>query len=72
MLLWALLAFHVILEITLVAAGWTLTKVLPTMQLSHLQKVMCQVGLAAAFVAFGLRALSLWRRLRRSSPGSRN
>lgn len=70
MALWALLVFHVILLITLVAAGWTLAKVLPAMQLSPLQKVVCQVGLAAAFVAFGLRALALWRRLRKSPSGS--
>lgn len=64
--LWALLAFHVLLEITLVAAGWTLAKALPAMQLSPLQQVMCQLGLAGAFVAFGLRALALWRRLLRA------
>jgi hypothetical protein len=63
--LWALLAFHVALELTLVAAGWTLVKYLPAMQLSAAQKVMFEVGIAAAFVAFGLRALALWRRLRR-------
>jgi hypothetical protein len=65
--LWVLLAFHVALEITLIAAGWTLVKYLPAMQLGAAQKVMFEVGLAAAFVAFGLRGLALWRRLRRSS-----
>jgi len=63
--LWTLLGFHVVLEVSLIAAGWTLVKYLPLMQLSPWQKVMFQVGIAAAFVAFGLRALALWRRLRR-------
>jgi hypothetical protein len=67
--LWTLLAFHVALEIALIAAGWTLVKYLPTMQLSGAQKAMFEVGLAAAFVAFGLRGLALWRRLRRTSGG---
>jgi len=66
--LWVLLALHVALEITLIAAGWTLYKYLPAMQLGTAQKVMFQVGLAAAFVAFGLRGLALWRRLRRTTP----
>ena len=52
----------------LIAAGWTLYKYLPAMQLGTAQKVMFQVGLAAAFVAFGLRGLALWRRLRRTPP----
>lgn len=72
MALWALLAFNILLEITLVAAGWTLAKALPAMQLSPLQQVMCQLGLAGAFVAFGLRALALWRRLRRAPHGESN
>jgi len=66
--LWVLLAFHVVLELALIGAGWTLYKYLPAMQLGAAQKVMFQVGLAAAFVAFGLRGLALWRRLRRTSP----
>ena len=65
--LWVLLAFHGAIEIALIAAGWTLYKYLPTMQLGTAQKVMFQVGLAAAFVAFGLRGLALWRRLRRTA-----
>ena len=64
--LWVLLAFHVVLEVALIAAGWSLYKYLPAMQLSAAQKVMFQLGLAAAFVAFGLRGLALWRRLRRA------
>lgn len=66
--LWVLLAFHAALEIALIAAGWTLYKYLPAMQLGTAQKVMFQVGLAAAFVAFGLRGLALWRRLRHTAP----
>ena len=66
--LWVLLAFHAALEMALIAAGWTLYKYLPAMQLGTAQKVMFQVGLAAAFVAFGLRGLALWRRLRRTPP----
>jgi len=66
--LWVLLAFHVVLELALIAAGWSLFKYLPAMQLGPAQKVMFQVGLAAAFVAFGLRGLALWRRLRRTAP----
>jgi hypothetical protein len=69
--LWVLLALHVALEATLVAAGWTLVKYLPTMPLAPFQKVMFEVGLAAAFVAFGLRGLALWRRLRRGGPATR-
>jgi hypothetical protein len=64
--LWVLLAFHGVLELALLAAGWSLYKYLPAMQLGAAQKVMFQVGLAAAFVAFGLRGLALWRRLRRT------
>lgn len=63
--LWVLLGFHLALEASLIAAGWTLVKYLPAMQLSPPQKVLCEVGIAAAFVAFGLRALALWRRLRK-------
>ena len=63
--LWTLLATYVALEIALVAAGWTLLKYLPNMQLPLVQKVMLQVGLLAAFVAFGWRGLSLWRRIRK-------
>jgi hypothetical protein len=63
--LWTLLGFHVALEVTLLAAGWTLVKYLPAMQLSPWQKVVFELGIAAAFVAFGLRAFALWRRLRR-------
>ncbi len=66
--LWTLLGLHVALEAGLVAAGWTLVKYLPTMPLSAAQKVMFEVGLAAAFVGFGLRGLALWRRLRRGGP----
>jgi len=69
--LWVLLALHVALEATLIAAGWTLLKYLPTMPLAPLQKVMFEVGLAAAFVVFGLRGLALWRRLRRGGPDTR-
>jgi len=69
--LWVLLALHVALEVTLIAAGWTLVKYLPTMALSAPQKVMFEVGLAAAFVAFGLRGLALWRRLRRGGAPTR-
>ena len=65
--LWVLLGFHVAIEAALIAAGWTLYKYLPAMQLGTAQKVMFQVGLAAAFVAFGLRGLALWRRLRRTT-----
>ena len=65
--LWVLLAFHVVLEAALIVAGWSLYKYLPAMQLGTTQKVMFQVGLAAAFVAFGLRGLALWRRLRRTA-----
>jgi hypothetical protein len=68
--LWALLALHVALEAVLIAAGWTLVKYLPAMQLSAAQKVMFQVGIAAAFVAFGLRALRLWRRLRKGGAST--
>jgi hypothetical protein len=63
--LWALFATYLALETALVAAGWTLLKYLPNMQLPLAQKVMLQVGLLAAFVAFGWRGLSLWRRLRK-------
>ena len=63
--LWTLFATYVALEVALVAAGWTLLKYMPTMQLPLAQKVMFQVGLAAAFVAFGWRGLQLWRRLRK-------
>ena len=69
--LWVLLALHVALEVTLIAAGWTLLKYLPTMPLAPFQKVMFEVGLAAAFVAFGLRGLALWRRLRQGGPDTR-
>ena len=65
--LWVLLASHVVLELALIVAGWSLYKYLPAMQLGTAQKVMFQVGLAAAFVAFGLRGLALWRRLRRTA-----
>lgn len=70
--LWVLLALHVALEAALLAAGWTLLKYLPTMPLSPPQKVMFQVGVAVAFVVFGLRGLALWRRLRRSDPETRS
>ena len=63
--LWTLLATYVALEVCLVAAGWTLNKYMPTMQLPVAQKVMFEVGLAAAFVAFGWRGLQLWRRIRK-------
>jgi hypothetical protein len=63
--LWTLFATYLALETALVAAGWTLLKYLPNMQLPLAQKVMLQVGLLAAFVAFGWRGLSLWRRLRK-------
>ena len=63
--LWTLLATYVALEVALVAAGWTLLKYMPNMQLPAAQKVMLQVGLAAAFVAFGWRGIQLWRRLRK-------
>jgi len=66
--LWVLLGFHVVLELALIGAGWSLYKYLPAMQLGTAQKVMFQVGLAAAFVAFGLRGLALLRRLRRTAP----
>jgi len=33
--------------------------------------VMFQVGLAAAFVWFGVRGLALWRQLRRGGPSTR-
>ena len=69
--LWVLLALHVALEVTLIAAGWTLVKYLPTMPLAPFQKVMFEVGLAAAFVVFGLRGLALWRRLRQGGPDTR-
>jgi len=69
--LWLLLGFHVALEVALLAAGWTLVKYLPTIQLGAAQKVMFEVGLAAAFVAFGVRALALWRRLRRGGRATR-
>jgi hypothetical protein len=68
--LWALLALHVALEVVLIAAGWTLVKYLPVMELSAAQKVMFQVGIAGAFVAFGLRALGLWQRLRKGGPST--
>ena len=69
--LWVLLALHVVLEASLIAAGWTLLKYLPTMPLAPFQKVMFEVGLAAAFVVFGLRGLALWRRLRQGGPDTR-
>ena len=65
---WVLLALHGALLASLVVAAWTLAKYLPGMPLSPLEKVMFQVGIGVALVAFGVRAVLLWRRLRRSGP----
>jgi len=63
--LWILLAVHVALLAALGVAGWTLLKYLPTMPLTHSQKAMFEIGIAAAILAFGVRALLLLRRLLR-------
>jgi hypothetical protein len=70
--LWGLLVLHVALEAGLVVAGWTLYKYLGNIQLTPWQKVMFQVGLAAAFVWFGVRGLALWRQLRRGGYSTKD
>lgn len=66
--LWLQLGLAVALEVAFLVAGWTLFKYLPALAIEPWQKVAFQVGLAAAFLAFGRRALLLWRRLRRADP----
>ena len=66
--LWLQLGVTVALEVAFLVAGWTLVKYLPALAIEPWQKVAFQVGLGAAFLAFGLRGLRLWRRLRQGSP----
>ena len=66
--LWLQLGVTLALEVAFLAAGWTLWKSLPGLPIEPWQKVAFQAGLALAFAAFGLRALRLWRRLRRPVP----
>ncbi len=65
--LWVQFGVTLALELAFAVAGWTLFKYLPYLTIEPWQKVGFQVLLGAAFVAFGLRGLRLWRRLR---PGS--
>ena len=64
--LWVLLGVHGLLLAALALAGFTLLKYLPNMPLSPWQKAMFEIGIAAALVAFTVRAALLWRRLRRT------
>jgi hypothetical protein len=64
--LWILLAMHGALLAALGVAGWTLLKYLPNMPLTHSQKAMFEIGIAAAILAFGARAALLLRRLLRT------
>ena len=66
--LWLQLGLAVALETAFLLAGWTLYKSLPYLSIEPWQKVSFQVGLAAAFLVFALRALRLWRRLRQLAP----
>ncbi len=64
-ILWILLLVHGALLAALAIAGWTLLKYLPGMPLTSWQKAMFEIGIAAAFLAFSVRAALLVRRLRR-------
>ena len=66
--LWLQLGLALILEVAFLVAGWTLHKYLPALGIEPWQKVAFQVGLGAAFLAFGLRARGLWRRLHAGPP----
>jgi hypothetical protein len=66
--LWLQLSLVLALEAAFIVAGGTLHKYLPALAIAPWQKVAIQVGLALAFLVFGLRALRLWRRLRRPRP----
>ena len=66
--LWLQLGVVAALEAAFLVAGWTLWKSMPALPIAPWQKVAFQVGLGLAFAAFGLRALRLWRRLRRPGP----
>ena len=61
--LWLQLVLALTLEAAFLVAGWTLFKSLPYLPIEPWQKVAFQVGLAAAFVTFALRARRLWQRL---------
>lgn len=61
--LWIQFGFALALVASFLAAGWTLLKFLPGLPIEPWQKVMFEVGLGAALVVFGRRAVSLWRRL---------
>jgi len=64
MSLWLQFGLVLALEGAFLLAGWTLFKSLPHLPIAPWQKVAFQVGLALAFVVFGLRARRLGRRLR--------
>lgn len=66
--LWLLFLLHVALESALLVAGHTLFRLHSTLRLAPWQKLAFGFGIAAAFVVFGLRAVQLWRRLRRGAP----
>ena len=66
--LWVQLALVLALEAAFLVAGATLRKYLPTLAIAPWQKAAFQVGLALAFLVFGLRAMRLWRRLRARLP----
>jgi hypothetical protein len=62
--LWLQLGLVLALEAAFLVAGWTLLKYLPGLAIAPWQKVAFQAGLGLAFVAFGMRGLRIWRRLR--------
>lgn len=66
--LWTQLGLVLALEAAFIVAGGTLRKYLPAMAIEPWQKVAFQVGLALAFLVFGLRAMRLWRRLHGPHP----